>query len=112
VQESDGSGQVRFTTIFPGCYPGRWPHIHFEVYPSLEAATSSAGAVATSQLAFPQDACEAVYARDDYPGSAGDLSQISLSSDNVFGEDGAALQLATMTGDAGAGYVATLVVTI
>lgn len=34
VQETDGRGQVRFTTIFPACYSGRWPHIHFEVYPA------------------------------------------------------------------------------
>ena len=34
VQEADDQGgQVRFTTIFPACYSGRWPHIHFEVYP-------------------------------------------------------------------------------
>ena len=40
VQESDVDGVLRFETIFPGCYPGRWPHIHFEVYPSLADATS------------------------------------------------------------------------
>ena len=33
VQETDDRGQVRFTTIFPACSSGRWPHIHFEVYP-------------------------------------------------------------------------------
>ena len=37
VQEADADGQVTFTTIFPACYSGRWPHIHFEVYPSLDA---------------------------------------------------------------------------
>lgn len=25
VQETDANGQVTFTTIFPGCYSGRWP---------------------------------------------------------------------------------------
>src|SRR4029453_1536909 len=39
VQETDANGQVTFTSIFPACYSGRWPHIHFEVYPSLAAAT-------------------------------------------------------------------------
>jgi len=29
VQVSDAAGAVTFTTIFPGCYSGRWPHIHF-----------------------------------------------------------------------------------
>ena len=32
VQVADADGYVTFTTIFPGCYPGRWPHMHFEIY--------------------------------------------------------------------------------
>ena len=32
---ADADGNVTFTTIFPACYSGRWPHMHFEVYPSL-----------------------------------------------------------------------------
>ena len=39
VQESDGNGKVAFASIFPAAYAGRWPHIHFEVYESLAAAT-------------------------------------------------------------------------
>jgi hypothetical protein len=31
VQVAGADGTVRFTSVFPGCYPGRWPHIHFEV---------------------------------------------------------------------------------
>jgi hypothetical protein len=33
------AAKVTVTSIFPGCYAGRWPHIHFEVYKSLSAAT-------------------------------------------------------------------------
>ena len=40
------------------CYSGRWPHIHFEVYPSLETATDEANKIATSQIALPKDACD------------------------------------------------------
>ena len=36
---ADDDGVVTFTSIFPARYSGRWPHIHFEVYPSLETAT-------------------------------------------------------------------------
>ena len=54
VQEVDADGNATFTTIYPGCYSGRWPHIHFEVYESLEAATNGRNAIKTSQLAFPQ----------------------------------------------------------
>ena len=31
VQVTDANGLATFTTIFPGCYSGRWPHIHFEI---------------------------------------------------------------------------------
>ena len=40
------------------------------------------------------------------------LSQLSLTSDNVFGDDGGASQLATVTGDVGSGYTVTLPVRI
>src|SRR4029077_7749786 len=52
VQETDAKGQVTFTSIFPAAYSGRWPHIHFEVYPSLDQATSASGKLRTSQLAL------------------------------------------------------------
>jgi protocatechuate 3,4-dioxygenase beta subunit len=110
VQEVDADGTVRFTSIFPGCYQGRWPHVHFEVYESLEAAINGANAIKTSQLAFPQDVSETVYADDRYPGSAGNLSRLTLDSDMVFADDGAALQMATMSGDNEQGYVALLAV--
>lgn len=108
----DGSnGQVTFTTIFPACYSGRWPHIHFEVYPSLATATASRNKVATSQLALPEDACDAVYATTGYTSSVPNLQQVSLSSDNVF-SDGSESQLAAISGNVTAGYVATLTVGI
>lgn len=109
VQVADAEGKVSFTSIFPGCYSGRWPHIHFEVYPDLASITDSANAIATSQLALPEDVCATVYADSRYPGSTQNLSQTSLSGDNVFGDDSGALQLATVTGGGG-GYTATLVV--
>lgn len=109
VQVADAEGKVSFTSIFPGCYSGRWPHIHFEVYPDLASITDSANAIATSQLALPEDVCATVYADSRYPGSTQNLSQTSLSGDNVFGDDSGALQLAAVTGG-GSGYTATLVV--
>jgi protocatechuate 3,4-dioxygenase beta subunit len=98
VQETDADGAVTFTTIFPGCYPGRWPHVHFEVYPSLAAATSAGSKLVTSQLAFPQDACEAAYTADGYAQSLANLGRLSLDTDMVFA-DGYATQLGTVTGD-------------
>ncbi len=107
VQEVDANGAVTFTSIFPAAYDGRWPHIHFEVYPSLASATTAANAIKTSQLAFPEDVSRLVYADSRYPSSAANLSRTSLSSDMVF-RDGWTQQLATMTGDVANGFTASL----
>ncbi|HEX5906466.1 MAG TPA: intradiol ring-cleavage dioxygenase [Propionibacteriaceae bacterium] len=106
VQVTDDRGQVRFTTIFPACYSGRWPHIHFEVYPSLAKATNGANKIATSQMALPDATCQAVYATSGYEQSRSNLSRVSLETDNVF-RDGYDLQLPTVTGDPSSGYQLT-----
>lgn len=108
VQIADDDGKVTFTSVFPGCYSGRWPHIHFEVYPDEASITDATNAIATSQLALPQASCDAVYATEGYESSVTNLARISLTTDNVFGEDGGESQLATMSGDVTGGYVATL----
>jgi protocatechuate 3,4-dioxygenase beta subunit len=111
IQEADSSGRVSFTTIYPGCYSGRWPHIHFEVYPSLSNATSVSNKVATSQIALPKATNDLVYATAGYEASVVNQAQVSLSSDMVF-SDGASLELATITGGVGGGLTATLSVAI
>ncbi|MFT4258380.1 intradiol ring-cleavage dioxygenase [Microbacterium sp.] len=112
VQVADADGKVSFTSIYPGCYSGRWPHIHFEVYPDVDSITDSTNAIATSQMAMPEDSSNTVYALSAYDGSAQNLAQVTLASDNVFGDDSGASQLATITGDATSGYTASLVVRI
>jgi protocatechuate 3,4-dioxygenase beta subunit len=112
VQVTDSAGKVSFTSIFPACYSGRWPHIHFEVYPDEGGITDSTAAIATSQVALPKDVCDAVYAQTGYEASVSNLARLSLTSDNVFGDDGGASQLATVTGDVRAGYTVSLPVRI
>jgi protocatechuate 3,4-dioxygenase beta subunit len=107
VQESDASGKVTFKTIFPAAYSGRWPHIHFEVYESLDAATSAGTKLATSQIAIPRDVCEQVYATDGYEQSVSNLSQTSLDTDMVF-SDGYKSQLATTSGSVESGIAIKL----
>jgi hypothetical protein len=63
-------------------------------------------------MAMPEDSSNEVYALSGYDGSAQNLSQITLASDNVFGDDSAASQLATISGDPTGGYAATLVVRV
>jgi hypothetical protein len=110
VQVADATGSVRFTSIFPACYPGRWPHIHFEVYRDQASITDASNALATSQLALPKSACDAVYATAGYESSVRALSQVSLTSDGVFGDDGGASQLGTTTGSTAGGYAVSLAV--
>lgn len=108
VQIADDSGVVKFTSIFPACYSGRWPHIHFEVYPDEASIVDSTNAICTSQVALPKDVCDTVYGADGYEQSVSNLSQLSLGTDNVFGEDEGELQLATVTGDNNSGYHVSL----
>jgi len=107
VQAADKDGKVRFTSIFPAAYAGRWPHIHFEVYPSLDKATTASDKLRTSQLALPEKANSAVYATSGYETSVQNMKQSSLDSDNVF-RDGYSLQLATVTGTPADGMSAKL----
>jgi protocatechuate 3,4-dioxygenase beta subunit len=107
VQEADANGKVTFTSIYPGCYSGRWPHIHFEVYPNLEAAQSVSNKIATSQLAFPEDVCDTVYVTDGYDASVRNLSSLSIETDGIF-RDSVDQQMATLTGSVDAGYTAKL----
>ena len=112
VQAADDSGLVTFQSIFPACYSGRWPHIHFEVYPSLELAKDEGNRIATSQIALPKDACDLVYATDGYSQSIQNLSQVSLASDNVFRDDSAVRQLGTITGDVAGGLTVSATIPV
>ncbi|MCB9765031.1 MAG: intradiol ring-cleavage dioxygenase [Alphaproteobacteria bacterium] len=111
VQVTDDDGVLSFTSIFPGCYSGRWPHIHFEVFSSLAEASNGRNNVKTSQIALPEDACEAVYATSGYEDSVRNLQQITLDSDNVF-SDGVEDQMPTISGSASEGYTIRLTVGI
>jgi protocatechuate 3,4-dioxygenase beta subunit len=111
VQVADSDGNLAFTTVFPGCYSGRWPHAHFEVYESLDEATNGRQAIATSQLAFPEAACTAAYAASGYETSVTNLARNSLDTDMVF-SDGADEQLVEVTGSPSDSYTASLVVRV
>ena len=110
VQIADAEGKVSFTSIYPACYSGRWPHIHFEVYPDEASIVDDAKIISTSQLALPKDASEAVYAQEGYEQSVENMAEVSLEDDNEFGEDDGVSQLATATGDVRTGYTVFLAV--
>jgi protocatechuate 3,4-dioxygenase beta subunit len=110
VQASGADGTVTFTSVFPACYSGRWPHIHFEVYRSVDEATAAGQLLATSQVALPEATCATVYATTGYEQSVRNLARVSLTQDMVFADDGGVSQLATMSGDVSGGYAAALTV--
>ena len=109
VQEADANGIVTFQSIFPGCYAGRMPHVHFEVYPSLARSMSATNRIKTSQFTFPMATLSDVYASTGYASSVRNLASISYASDNVF-SDGVSLQMVSVSGDMASGYVVTLTV--
>ncbi|WP_433825017.1 3,4-dioxygenase subunit beta [Actinoplanes sp. CA-015351] len=108
VQVADDAGQVTFTSIYPACYSGRWPHIHFEVYPDQASISAAANAIATSQVAMPKATSDDVFATTGYEASVTNFAQVTLDSDNVFGDDAGASQLATVSGDVTSGYAVSL----
>lgn len=112
VQEADANGQLTFTTIFPGAYSGRWPHIHFEVFESMGNTTAAGQVLAVSQIALTEAACKDVYASAGYEASARNFPRTTLKTDMVFRDDGAIYQLATMSGSVTGGYTAALNVTV
>lgn len=116
VAVADADGKVKFTTIFPGCYAGRWPHIHFEVFESTEKAISGQASVLTAQIALPEDVCATVYASDGrYSNGTTNLSRITLPTDNVFGDNTTEQieqQTLWLTGSVEGGYQGTVVIPI
>lgn len=108
VQIADDDGRVTFKTIFPGCYDGRWPHIHFEVFPDKASTSEYNNNVLVSQLAMPQDKCQQVYELSQYPSSKLNFSKFkSVQEDNIFA-DSFQLQTPATSGSAQAGYTMTI----
>jgi len=113
---ADESGVTKFTTIFPGCYDGRWPHFHFEVFESATAAVSGKASVLTAQIAMPAAECAAVYASDSrYSNGTRNLGRITLESDNIFADNTkaqVAQQTPSLTGDPTTGYSGKLTIPV
>jgi len=97
VGVSNAQGAVEFITIIPGCYMGRFPHMHFEVYPSLAKATDYRTRILTSQLAIPAEVCRTAYESTPvYKPSIANLERSPLESDGIF-RDNTPKQLAAQT---------------
>ena len=107
VQVTDTDGQLTFLSYYPACYDGRWPHIHYEVYPGVDSISSASNAVATSQMAMPDAINRLVFATSLYSASSANYAKVSLSTDNVF-SDGTTNENPTITGSVDAGFSVTM----
>lgn len=97
-QTTDTSGLVTFTSIFPGWYSGRAPHIHVHIY------NATGKSLLVTQIAFPADICKIVYAQGEYKSHG--QADTTNANDNVF-SDGVSTEMSTVTGSVAAGFVLT-----
>lgn len=100
TQFTDARGVARFETIFPGWYRGRTTHIHHMIW--LGERT-----VLTSQLFFPEEVTEAVFATPAYSARAASRDTLN-ATDGIARRAGPAAVAAV--GRRGDGLVAALVV--
>jgi protocatechuate 3,4-dioxygenase beta subunit len=103
-QVTDANGLVTFTSIFPGWYSGRAPHIHVHIY------SANGTSLKVTQIAFPTDICDTVYtsATNYYKKGKQDTSN---TADNIF-SDSLASELASVSGSVSAGYTLTHLITV
>ncbi|WP_128543240.1 dioxygenase family protein [Larkinella soli] len=99
-QTTDANGLVEFTSVFPGWYSGRAPHIHVHIY------NASGKSLLVTQIAFPFDISNTVYTTGQSYGYTKGTQDTKNERDNVF-SDGFATELATVSGSNAAGYTLT-----
>ena len=95
-QVTDAKGAARFTTIYPGWYPGRAVHIHFKV---RMIAGPALGNEITSQVYFDEAVTDRVLARAPYSVRG---QRTRNSEDGLFRRNGNRLMLALT--ESGGGY--------
>lgn len=99
-QTTDANGLASFTSIFPGWYSGRAPHIHVHVY------NSSGKSLLVTQIAIPYNITTTVYTTAQSYGYTKGAQDTKNESDNVF-SDGFTTELATVSGSISSGYTLT-----
>ena len=87
-QVTDAEGLVRFTTIYPGWYPGRAVHIHFKIRTN---PAGQRGNDFTSQLYFDEALTDKVHARDPY--AAKGQRNMTNDKDGIYRNGGKQLML-------------------
>jgi protocatechuate 3,4-dioxygenase beta subunit len=87
-QVTDAQGLARFTTIYPGWYPGRAVHIHFKIRTNPSGAR---GEDFTSQLYFDEALTDKVHAQQPY--AAKGRRNMTNEKDGIYRNGGKQLML-------------------
>lgn len=95
-QVTDANGVVTFKSIFPGWYQSRATHIHVHIY------KANGTSLKVTQIAFPEGTGSAVALVNGY--AKGMSGYTYNKSDNVFSDDSAGVQIATVTGSKADGF--------
>ncbi|MDQ3870466.1 MAG: intradiol ring-cleavage dioxygenase [Chloroflexota bacterium] len=104
LQATDANGLAQFTTIYPGWYAGRTPHIHFKV--RVFSGTTKTYEF-TSQIFFNELVTALVYAQAPY--SARGPQNTTNAGDGIYNQSGGST-LITPASDGAGGYVGTLTI--
>jgi protocatechuate 3,4-dioxygenase beta subunit len=99
-QVTDAQGLARFTTIYPGWYPGRAVHIHFKIRTNPAGAR---GSDFTSQLYFDEALTDKVHAQAPY--AAKGRRNMTNEKDGIYRNGGKQLML--KLADKAGGYAGT-----
>ena len=100
-QVTDKNGVAGFTTIYPGWYPSRTPHIHYKI---RSPAAASSPYEFTGQLYFDEALSDRVYAKAPY--AARGKRTVSNISDRIYNSDGGRQTMLTVI-PAKEGYAAS-----
>ena len=91
-QITDKNGVVKFTTIYPGWYPGRTVHIHYKIR-SPESARSPYEFI--GQMYFPERTSDRVYSNPPY--AARGKRSVSNLTDRIYNSDGGRQSMLVVT---------------
>ncbi len=100
-QRTDGSGAATFTTIYPGWYPERTPHIHYKI---RSPASAERAYEFVSQVYFDEGLNDRVYARPPY--AAKGKRTVSNLTDEIYRDSGGRQSMLAVT-PAKEGYAAS-----
>ncbi len=93
-QTTNANGQAAFTSIYPGWYMNRATHIHIEI------RDADAKSLLISQIAFPMEISNLVYATEGYKGPA----EMSNEKDDIFADSLAGNMADSVTGSVAEGF--------